>query len=65
MDWLRFSNPSDEERRRAVAFVLNALRHPLMLISKPDREEAERLAALHNVTALDLLALASRRARDA
>ena len=59
------SNPNDDERRRAVAHILRALRNPLVLMSIPDREEVERLAALHNVTALDLLAVARRRALEA
>jgi hypothetical protein len=51
-------------RSLAAKAILNTLRSPLALMSKPSREEALRLARDFNVTALDLLELAIRRARD-
>lgn len=56
------SAPTDRER--AIARILIGLRNPLMLMSLPDREDLEALCRAHEITALDLLALALRRARS-
>lgn len=53
----------EHDRERAVSDVLSALRHPLALMSAPDRECAYALSTFHRITADDLLDAAVRRAR--
>jgi len=52
-----------DERDQAIRAVLHALRSPLVLMSVPDREDARALAALHKITASELLDLAIGKAR--
>jgi hypothetical protein len=62
----RHGNAASEEmtRAQATAHILAMLRSPMAMMSKPSREQAESLARDHQITALDLLALAHKRARD-
>jgi hypothetical protein len=50
-------------REQAINCILYALRSPLILLSAPQRKEAEVLAAEHEITALDLLEYAINLAR--
>jgi hypothetical protein len=56
---------SEEERARAVAKILFALRSPLLMISKLDRQDVYELAAKHQITAQDLLDLVHAQAKKA
>jgi hypothetical protein len=49
---------------QAARFILNVLRSPISLLSRPTREEALELAKRFEVTAADLIELAAGRARD-
>lgn len=53
------------ERERAVVHVLIMLRNPIMLVTRPERENALALARQYNITAEELLEVATRRARNA
>ena len=55
--------PDLTEREKAIRELLVMLRSPIMLMCRPDRENAYRLAREHNVTALELLDAATRAAR--
>lgn len=51
-------------REEAANRILTVLRNPLLLMSIPDRTEVESLATEHNLSALDLLAAARKKARE-
>lgn len=55
----------DDERRRAAHAVLVAIRHPLVLMAIPSREEALKLARVHGLTAADIIMAAITRAESA
>lgn len=52
-----------DEKRKAALFIVALLRTPLALLS-PDRQKARELAERYNLTALDLLDAAHKKARD-
>jgi len=54
-----------ENRNKAIGKILYGLRHPLMMMSKPDREELTKLAIDHDISAADLLHYAANQARNA
>jgi len=51
-------------KAQAIGRILNVLRSPISLMSRPSREEALELATRFEVTATDLLERAAARARD-
>jgi hypothetical protein len=51
-------------KAQAARMILNVLRSPIALMSRPTREEALELAKRFEVTAADLVELAVGRARD-
>ena len=51
-------------KAQATRFILNVLRSPIALMTRPMREEALELAKRFEVTAADLIELAAGRARD-
>jgi hypothetical protein len=58
------ATPDPEERKKAIAYVLYALRNPLVILSLPMREEALALADAYDITAADLLTASIRRAKS-
>lgn len=52
------------EKTLVVRALLRVLRSPLILMSVPDREKAFTLATEHEVTALDLIEVATKEARN-
>jgi hypothetical protein len=54
----------ETDRDKAIADVLAVVRHPLAVMSVPDRETAYALAAYHDIRAADLLNFAVKRARQ-
>lgn len=50
--------PGTEQRKAAARDVIRALRSPMLLITRPDRERAIRIAQLYKLTAEELLAVA-------
>ena len=52
-------------KKKAADTVLALLRNPLAALSKPDREDVQRLAQEHALSALDLIEAALRRAKRA
>lgn len=52
------------DKAQAARFILNVLRSPIALLSRPTREEALELATRFEVTAADLIEQAARRARN-
>jgi hypothetical protein len=50
-------------KAQAVRMILSVLRSPLSLLSRPAREEALEVAVRFEVTAADLIELATSRAR--
>jgi hypothetical protein len=54
----------EHDRERAVRDILAILRHPLAVMSVPDREVAYALATYHTITTHDLLDAAVARARN-
>lgn len=53
------------DREQAARRILYALRNALVLMSVPMREEAIALARQYNITAEELLEVATHRARNA
>jgi hypothetical protein len=51
-------------KQLATAKILAGLRSPMSLMSRPFRLDLEALAKEHEITALDLLALANERAKN-
>ena len=51
------------DKAQAARMILNVLRSPIALMTRPTREEALELAVRFEVTAADLIELAARRAR--
>jgi len=54
-----------DERTEALAVVLRALRNPLVLMSVPDRRDVVALCARFDITAAELVELATKRAKQA
>jgi hypothetical protein len=54
----------EHDRERAVRDVLATIRHPLAVMSVPDRECAYALAVYFHIDASDLLDAAVKRARN-
>jgi hypothetical protein len=52
------------DKAQAARFILNVLRSPILLMTRPTREEALELAKRFEVTAADLVELAAGRAKD-
>ena len=52
------------DKTQAARFILNVLRSPLSLMSRPTREEALELAKRFEITAADLIERAVNQARD-
>jgi hypothetical protein len=54
----------DTTKAQAARFILNVLRSPFALLSRPTREEALELAKRFDLTAADLLEHAAEHARN-
>jgi len=52
------------DKAQAARMILNVLRSPISLMTRPTREEALELAVRFEVTAADLIELAASRARN-
>jgi hypothetical protein len=54
-----------DERRKAIEAVWRALKNPLCMMSRPEREEAMKLAREHELTVSELLEYVYARRRNA
>ena len=65
---LRATAPTVQDKAvtkpQAARFILNVLRSPISLMTRPTREEALELATRFEVTAADLIELAAEWARN-
>jgi hypothetical protein len=57
------SDDPRKNRAQAAALVLEILRSPMSLMSIPMREEAKTLAEMHDLSAVDLIDVAVKKAR--